>query len=178
MKNKICLSFFVLLFLTYACNQEHFIPDNIKDALLTGSYNINDTLTFEIEKNGNKIDTFSLIVKENIISTDLFHDYIFGTEHSIEVSNFLAQSIDNKKSISLNYESMDNIFSSEVVLDDLTFSLDIIEEQIDSIILNSVTYKNVYLLTSEYYENTYSYVSKQNGIIEIVADSLKLIPIN
>lgn len=175
MKNKTNLLLIVLLFIISSCKSEYFIPDNIKDSFFIDCYNVNDTIVFDFEKNGNKIDTLSFIVKENMIENNEDIDYMFDDTTDWESYTFISQSNDTKNSIRFDYSSSDNLFSSKIVLDDLTFSLDIIEKKIDSIQINNVTYKDVFLLTSEHYLNTYSYTSKDKGIIEIVADSIKLI---
>jgi hypothetical protein len=73
---------------------------------------------------------------------------------------------------------MDNRFEGYIDLNGTNFTFEIIEKKVDSIEIYNKQYRNIYLLRSEYYENTYAYISKDNGIIEIVNDSIKLIPLN
>lgn len=176
MKNKILILITSLLIFT-SCNQEFFIPDNVKDALLKDSYNINDSLSFDYRINDSSIDTFTLIVAENSIETFSEHGF-FGENIDQEIYSFKSESLDRKIFIGMEYFSMDNIFSAMIKLDDINFTMEIIEKEIDSISLNKLKYYNVFLLKSEYFENTHAYVSKDKGIIEIVNDSIKLVSIN
>jgi hypothetical protein len=172
---KIYLFLFIILI---SCDSESFIPDNIKSAFPVDYYKLNDTLKLTFNINDKIQDSISLIINKNEIENGTERDYIFGSTHEMEIYSFEASSSDNKQQISFYYTSMENRFEGYVNLNAINFSFEIIEKKVDSIEIGNKQYRNIYLLRSEYYENTYAYMSKDNGIVEIVNDSIKLITLN
>lgn len=166
--------YFLLLIFLISCESEYFIPDNVKSALPIDYYNINDTLKLSYSINGEIQDSISLIVSKNEVVTEYGNDYVFGTKFNVETYYFEAYSTDNNQGISIFYESMDNLFNGYVNLNAINFSFDIIEKKIDSIEINNILYKNLFIARSEYHESTYAYLSNENGIIEVVNDSIML----
>ena len=132
----------------------------------------------EITINDKIQDSFSLIINKNEIENGTEHDYVFGSKHKMEIYSFEASSSDNKQIITFYYTSMDNRFEGYVNLNAISFSFEVIEKKVDSIEIDNKQYRDIYLLRSEYNENTYAYMSKDNGIVEIVNDSIKLITHN
>lgn len=171
-------NYLLLLIILVSCDSESFIPENIKSAFPVDYYKIDDTLNLSLKINGEIKDSISLIINKNEIENGTVHDYVFGSSHDMEIYSFEASSSDNKQQIQFYYTSMDNLFEGYLNLNKVTFSIEIIEKKIDSIVIENKLYKNLYLLKSEYYENTYAYLSNESGIIKIVNDSIEFVSVN
>lgn len=170
--------YLLLLIILVACDSESFIPESIKSAFPVDYYNINDTLNLSCKINGEIKDSIFLIIAKNEIENGTEHDYVFGSTYNMEIYSFEASSSDNKQQILFYYASMDNLFEGYLNLNEATFSIEIIEKKIDSIVIENKLFKNLYLLKSEYYENTYAYLSNESGIVKIVNDSIEFVAVN
>lgn len=175
---KINLFIIIILLLSTSCEKEHFIPEGIKKAFPVDYYNVGDTLKFSYQLNDKPVDSIYLVIEKNRIYIHPQDDGIGITTYNVETYTFEAFSLDRNHSIDFQYYSMDNNFSGNMNFNEINFTLDIIEKEIESITIDNVLYNNVFLLKSEYQEDTYAHISNNYGLINIVTDSIKLIPFN
>lgn len=159
-----------------SCDTESYISDSIKNAFPVDYYKQNDTLNLFLYVNDKLQDTVSLVINENYIDTVIDYD-ILGTTHVVEEYVFNASNANYTQQILLTYSSDNKSFEGYVDFGEIYISFDGIEV-IDSLKINNIQYKEMYLLSSMNFDNSYAYMSNNYGIVEIVNDSIKFVANN
>lgn len=168
------LQFLLITTLTLLISCDSEISSELKGAFFQDVYLVGDTVNFKYAINEQAIDTISLTVSENEIYDG--EEYGVGG-YKYQEYNFAAQSRDKLNTIDLIYWSDGNSFYSNIKLDTISFTLDIIEKKISSTIINGVQYEDIFLVKSESKMHTHAYISNTYGIIQIVNDSIELTPL-
>lgn len=167
MKNII---YIITIFIIVSC--ESIVPDEIKECLLTDAYSANDSIFFAYKINQSTIDTLTFFVSVNKIDTMPRESGLGSYEY--QYYTFKASTEDEKSSIDMLYTTNDNTFLAKIILDTVSFSLNIIEDKIASIDIDRKEYLNITVLRSEYSLNTYSYLSQDLGIVQITNNTITL----
>jgi hypothetical protein len=174
---KYIKNIYILIFIfIISCDTESYISDSIKNAFPVDYYKQNDTLSLFLYVNDKLQDTVSLLINENYIDTVIDYD-ILGTTHVVEEYVFNASNDNYTQQILLTYSSDNKSFEGYVDFGEIYISFDGIEV-IDSLKINNIQYKEMYLLSSMSFDNSYAYISNNYGIVEIVNDSIKFVANN
>ena len=171
---------FVVVVFTTGCWSETYFDEEFKKAFPVNYYEIGDTLTLSLAINSEDTDTLVLMVKLNQFELSYSNSgVIIRREHYEEQYNLEACSGDGTKNFHLNAGTYYNDtaylnyrFSNYGLAKLLLFS-----KKLDTVTIDEQYYENVYLFGDDAAESNYFYISRQDGIIKIVSDSIVLTPI-
>ena len=170
----------VFIFLLPGCWSEEYFEGEIKNAFPINYYSKGDTLSFSVQIKGKITDTLFLIVEKNQFELAYAYLRAFSVRENYEEQyNLEAGSADGTKNFHLNAGTYYNDtaylnyrFSNYGLAKLLLFS-----KKLDTVTIDERYYENVYLFGDDAAESNYFYISRQDGIIKIVSDSIVLTPI-